>query len=323
MDPARSSRIANALKSVEALGKSLKLPTKLTDVISTGNKATNIVTKAAAEQVETSGFVRIIMYFMVGILLIFILLLGIDQWITPIFQRSPGGDGYIPIPGTDMSQVVWTELTEVANVYVGLAPTPPVSIGTPVPKSAPQITVIEGQPTYSLTMDIFIQNEYSQLSEQRVFFVMGSDVNSPTLRLGLDNTKNTVYATVFSSGGLQENVVIDNVPIRTPFRIGIVVTPHSMDGYLNGRLVMSRKLKNHPIPPSTGSVIFATSNIVKSDTVNPSGPSVVLSTGIKVLKLRAFGYSVPPTEMYGRMSDLTSKETFKPDMLSASGTCSS
>ena len=88
-------------------------------------------------------------------------------------------------------------------------------------------------------------------------------------------------------------------------------------------ILLKTKLKNHPIPPSTGSVIFATSNIVKPDTVNPNGPSVVLSSGIKVLNLRAFGYSVPPTEMYGRMSHLTSKDTFKPDMLSASGTCSS
>jgi hypothetical protein len=315
MDPARSSRIANALKSVEALGKSLKIPTKVTDIISSGNKATNIATKAGVEQVESSGFVRIIMYFMVGILLIFILLLGIDQWVTPIFQRSPGGDGYIPIPGTDMSQVVWTDLKEVSNIYIGIAPTPPVSIGTPAPKSPPQITVIEGQPTYSLTMDVFIENEYSNLPDQRIFFVMGTDVNSPTLRVGLDNTKNTVYISVFNSAGLQETAVIDNVPIRMPFRIGTVVTPFSLDGYLNGRLVMSRKLKNNPIPPSTGSVIFATSNIVKSN------PQTVISAGIKVLKIRAFGYSVPPTEMYGRMSDLTAKDTFNPVIPSSPGSC--
>jgi hypothetical protein len=80
---------------------------------------------------------------------------------------------------------------------------------------------------------------------------------------------------------------------------------------------MSRKLKNHPIPPSTGSVIFATSNIVKSN------PEIVISSGIKVLNVRAFGYSVPPTEMYGRMSDLTPKDTFKPVIPSSPGSCRS
>jgi hypothetical protein len=37
-----------------------------------------------------------------------------------------------------------------------------------------------------------------------------------------------------------------------------------------------------------------------------------LSKDIKVLKLRTFGYSVSPSEMQGRMYDLTANTTFNP-----------
>ena len=325
MNVGRSSKIAEALKNVESLGKTLKVPAVATNVAGVSSAAA--ATSQAIQQVKTSGFVSILMYVIAGILLIGILLLGIDQWITPVFQRSPGGDGYIPIPGTDMSQVIWPNLQSVTNITIGSAPTPIVAPGAPVPISPPNITVIEGQSTYGLTMDVFIQNEFPQNLptgyNQRVLFLMGATVDSPILRVGLDNSKNTIYVTIFDSAGKQQSVVLDNVPIRLPFRIGVVVAPFSMEGYLNGELVMTKKLNDPPISPAKGSVIFQTSNIVGVNTDGTSSSPIVLSTNIKVLNVRAFGYAVPPTEMMGRMNDLKEKAEFQPTTDSPLATCSS
>jgi hypothetical protein len=301
--------VAKALKSVEELAKSLKLP-------AVSVKPLQPKPDIAVTQTKTSGFVQIIMYIMAGILLICIILLGVDQWITPIFQRSPGGSGYIPIPGTDASQVVWLNLENVANVYIGKQPAQAPTIGLISSPPSPQMTVIEGQEVYSMTMDVFIQNEYSQKLplgyDQRILFVMGMSVDNPILRVGLDNTKNTIYVTVFDNNGNQQSVVIDNVPIRTPFRVGVVVKPYAMEGYMNGRLVMTKKLNKQSLSPATGSVIFSPSNIIGIDTNSANATPVVLSKDIKVLNVRGFGYAVPPTEMYGRMIDLKKVAEFKP-----------
>ena len=70
-------------KSIADLGKQLKIP-GLT-------QATNLEQKnAIGTPVAGTGFMRILMYIIAGILFIGIILLGVDQWITPIFQRGPG-----------------------------------------------------------------------------------------------------------------------------------------------------------------------------------------------------------------------------------------
>jgi len=76
-----------------------------------------------------------------------------------------------------------------------------------------------------------------------------------------------------------------------------------MEGYLNGMLVKTRQLDSTPINPTTGDKIFAPANIKANE--------VVLSKGIDVLNIRAFGYVASPAEMKARMSDLSSKSSFK------------
>jgi spore coat protein U-like protein len=224
------------------------------------------------------------MYFIAGILLIGIILLGVDQWITPIFQRSPGAPGYIPIPGTDLSQVYWKDLTQVANITVG-AVAPPAA-GQIVPLS---VTVLQAQTSYSLTMDVFIDNEYPQNlptgQTLRVFFTMAASPTGNGLQVSLDNSTNTVNITCFDSAGSQQSLFIDNVPIHTSFRIGLTISPNVMEGYLNGLLVKTKNLSSIPVPPAVGHKIFATSNIQytpTATTANPSPPPITLSTGISL-----------------------------------------
>jgi hypothetical protein len=244
-----------------------------------------------------SGFVRILMFFIAGILIIGVVLLAVDQWVTPVFQRSPGAQGYIPIPGTDKTEVFWLDPREIRDITVGQAV--PGAVADPEPLSAQSIA---DQESYSVTMDVLINNEYPQdigTATQRTFFIIGMTVNNLILRVGLHKSKNTVYITCFDSNSLEQSVQINNVPIYKPFRIGVVVTPKLLEGYLNGLLVQTTNLTTDPKPPVAGSKIFAPEKILTTDT-----PPKSLSANIKVQNVRTFGYAASPAEMKGRMGDL-------------------
>jgi hypothetical protein len=260
--------------------------------------------------VAGSGFVRIIMMIIAGILLIGILLLGVDQWITPIFQRSPGAQGYIPIPGTDTTEVFWLTPEEVSNIIVGQPPPSVSAPGSPEGVEPLSTRSILDQGSYSITMDVLINNEYPQdigTADQRTFFVISQTVDTPSIRVGLDNSKNTVYITCFDSERLQQSVQINNVPIYKPFRIGLVVTPYILEGYLNGDLVQTKRLKTQSISPTSGDRIFAPNNIVTS----MDSPPKSLSAHINVQNIRTFGYAALPAEMKARMRDLMTLQDYK------------
>jgi len=302
MEEARAGRIANIYNSIKSLGKNIKLP-GATNVSQNAPQVRN----AIGIPVQGSGFTRIAMYFIAGLLMIGIILLVVDQWVTPIFQRSPGAPGYIAIPGTDLTQSFWSSAIGVRDIVIGTPSKSVVPPGYPQPPTPLSVTVIEGQSSYSITMDILINDQYSQTlpagKSQRVFFVMSQTVENPSLQISLDNAKNTVYITCFDSNGYQQSVTIDNVPVFTPFRLGLTMSSYAMEGYLNGMLVKTRQLDSTPINPTTGDKIFAPANIKANE--------VVLSKGIDILNIRAFGYVASPAEMKARMSDLSSKSSFK------------
>lgn len=301
MDEGRAEKVTNVLKNIATLGKNIKKPS-----ITSISKLPEIK-NAIGVPVKNSGFLRILMYFIAGLLLIGILLLAVDQWITPIFQRTPGGAGYIPIPGNDSSQVFWTSRSDVRDITIGEVAPSPSTNGLPSVASPPSCTVLEGQHNYSITMDIMIDNEYPQElgigQNQRVFFTFSQRVESPSLRVSLDNEKNKIYITCFDKDGLQQSISLDNVPVHTPFRVGITMSTYTMEGYLNGLLVKTRQLDSSPIPPTTGDKIFAPANIIM-DGKN-------LSTGISVLNIRAFGSPISSSEMLARMNDLMTIDNFK------------
>ena len=300
MDISRAERIANVMKTTSQLGKNIKIP-------SSPLKMPTILGQAGPSRfIEGTGVLKIMMYVVAGLLLIGLILLGVDQWITPIFQRTPGGNGYIPIPGTDLSQEYWKTSATVANIMIGTPSSPQATSGAPVvpPLST---TVLEGQSNYSITMDIFIKDESPQvlgIEDRRIFFMLGQTPTTPTLIAWIANDKNTAYVTGINADGLQESAAIDNVPIHKPFRIGIVKSPLTLEVYLNGKLVMTRQQRSIDKIPTTGDVIYSPANII----VNGK----VLSQNIKVMNLRVFGYSVSPSEMLGRMGDLVTVDTFNP-----------
>jgi hypothetical protein len=313
MEQSRANKISEVLKNVSTLGKQLKKPGTSGQPGQSGQPAKiPEVKNAIGVPVEGTGFVRILMYVIAGILLIGIMLLAVDQWVTPVFQRSPGAPGYIPIPGTDTSQVFWKDSSMVKDITVG----PVATVDTPVGKITPlSVTNIEGAPSYSITLDITINDEYPQdipttpasnylAKGRRVFFIISNDsdgTTQPILEISLDNSLNKIYIISYNtaSSTREETVVIDNVPIHAPFRIGATVSTRMLEGYLNGMLVRSKNLIYPPTPPPSGFKIFDPSNIK----IGTGGSAKVLSRGISVLNVRAFGYVVSAAEMKSRMSD--------------------
>ena len=316
MDISRAEGIANIIKTTRQLGKNIKKPGTIKDI--TGLPGT-IGPSGLPKAVEGSGVLKVLMYIVAGLLLLGLLLLGIDQWITPIFIRRPGDNGYIPIPGTDTSQVYWQTTDSIADITIGTPIPPTVTAGSPTPTPPLFTTVIEGQSGYSITMDVFIQDEsipknFTSSSMLRTFFMLGTpssngiSVPSSILSVSLDPTINKVYITVYDPNSQPESATIDNVPIHKSFRIGVVKSPFILEAYLNGKLVMTKQLTSISKTPNTGDRILAPANI--KDTTG-----LVLSQNIKVMNVRTFGYMVSPSEMMGRMNDLITKPPASPSWL--------
>ena len=299
MDASRAQKIAQVLKDTKTLGKEIGKPV--------GGPAAAAASRAAIEATSrlptgtmATTIMKYVMYFIATLLAIGLLVLAIDQWITPVFKRLP-----YTLPGIDKTQAFWSNSSNVKEIIVGSPPVVGSSTNT-------YCSVLEGQPQYGISIDIKIEDEFPQESlkqeiiNDRIFFIIGS-VSSPKLQISLDNSINTVYIKSFS-GLLRENpktVLIENVPVHSPFRIGVVVKPTYMEAYLNGKLYSTVK--------------FATTNtalaLVNQDRVLP--PSAITMSnkaygaGIKVMNFRAFGYVPSAEELLSRMNDLTPDSSFE------------
>jgi hypothetical protein len=299
MDASRAQKIAQVLKDTKTLGKEIGKPV--------GGPAAAAASRAAIEATSrlptgtmATTIMKYVMYFIATLLAIGLLVLAIDQWITPVFKRLP-----YTLPGIDKTQAFWSNSFNVKEIIVGSPPVVGSSTNT-------YCSVLEGQPQYGISIDVKIEDEFPQESlkqeiiNDRIFFIIGS-VSSPKLQISLDNSINTVYIKSFS-GLLRENpktVLIENVPIHSPFRIGVVVKPTYMEAYLNGKLYSTVK--------------FATTNtalaLVNQDRILP--PSAITMSnkaygaGIKVMNFRAFGYVPSAEELLSRMNDLTPDSSFE------------
>lgn len=307
MDPSRSERIASVMKDITGLGRAIKKPTTLRYIPAGQSRL--------SEPLGGTQVVRILMIGVASLLLIGVILLCIDQWVTPIFQRAPGDGGYIPVPGIDPSEIFWLSSQTINDVKVGIlsptsSPATPSGytvLGLQTPPTATttlSTSVIENQANYSITMDVMITDEYPQTLGSdssgnpiihRTFFLLGPSLNIPTLKVSLDNLTNTCIITIFDSNRTVQSIEIDNVPIHKSFRIGISLSPYIMEGYLNGLLVKTRQLRVSTLLPQAGDTLFAPANIKINNNL--------VSDGIKIRNLRTFGYTVSSSEMKGRMND--------------------
>jgi hypothetical protein len=223
----------------------------------TGFIAKNIdVTKGAS--VPRSSFLRILSYFLAILVVVLVILLFVNYFITPIFRFQPGGPGIIPVPGFDDGKLFWNK----------------TSPGMIKNKDLP----ISNQCfDYTINLDVFIQNPLQFSIAPRVFFNRGGEINQkPTgdtllsvlgnynLAAALLPDTSDMIVSVLNANNNMENVVISNIPVQEPFRLTMVVMQQGMEVYVNGKLMKTRMFSATPksvladIYPSTGIEINVT-----------------------------------------------------------------
>jgi len=197
---------------------------------------------------SSSSIGGIIGYVISVIVIIIVILVIVNYTIMPIFRLYPGGPGYIPVPGGDTSQVFWKQGSIV-----------------PAPMSDASSNVVGVAFPWSFALDIDITNPMHISSGPRILFYRGPPISanpsssstSSTLS-GLLEKYNVAIAllpdttdltvSVLNSSMGMENVILRNVPVQTPFRVGVVLSDTAMEVYLNGLLQRTRTFESGTTP---------------------------------------------------------------------------
>jgi hypothetical protein len=180
--------------------------------------------------------------YLVGIaIIIFIIMLFIHFFITPIFSAQPGAPGIVTLPGLDSGVLFWNK-----------------SSPQMIPNSALPIQNMEYG--YSFIMDIFVINPHVHFSTHpRILFRRGGTLRqTPTgnTLAGIIENYNIVGAllpdandliiSVLNTSNHPENVIISNVPVQEPFRLGVVLMNQALEVYINGHLMKTRAFSAPP-----------------------------------------------------------------------------
>ena len=245
----------------------------------------------------------------IGIILTIILFL-IHYTLYPIFSLQPGDPGIIPVPGFADNQAFWK-------------PTGSVTTFTDLSDIATKVQT--NTYNYSFSLDISIQDPYVSMNNgYSVIFSRGGTVNSSpeanssikgsvsnyNVAIALAPGNTDLVVSVLNSDGNPDNILIPNVPVKTPFRIGVVIMSTVFEVYLNGKLVSTRKLTSGatgnytgPFHPPVGNVARAVrvgnllvwNRVASSGNIRYAKPSLMStidkdssSTGGSCLSLSSF-----------------------------------
>lgn len=231
------------------------------------------------------------------LVIIVVILLFIHFTVRPIFQLVPGGPGFIPIPGLSDGEVYWKNAKGVAQLR--------------------EDKLITKYPTqnYSFTLDIFVRDPTSILAQTfqspmpNTVFSRGS---SPTQGLAEQNTvrvmlvpgTNDLQVIVRNANRIDEGITLPNVPVQTPFRLGVVIMDVAFEVYVNGRLMKTRSLDAPPI----GTVGFITP------------PQGTFANMVKVGNLHMWSRTLSPSEIRYSQPSLMSASLFSNDPLTGTTT---
>lgn len=246
-----------------------------------------------------SSFARIGAYLLAILIVLFVILLFVHFFITPVFSLHPGAPGIIPVPGWDDGVLYWeyTNPSQILN------------------KDLPIQNQYCG---YSLVMDVFIQNPLQFSKQPRIFFSRGGNrLNPPTgdtvlgvmnqynLIAGLLPDTNDLIVSVLNKDHNMENVIVSNVPIQEPFRLGIVLMEQALEVYMNGQLVKTRTFSAQPMD-------------VKGDIYPATGVEANMA---KIRNLKIWPRILTTNELRYAKPALSSSDDFNPSPIPTSTSC--
>lgn len=182
-----------------------------------------------------------IAYILAIAIVIFVILVFVHYFISPIFRLHPGSPGIIPVPGWDDGTLFWNK-------------------GNSGPISNNDLPISQQYFGYSVIMDVFVENPFQFSKYHRVIFNRGGQRLTPpsgdtlvgvidkyNLTVALLPDTNDLVVSVLNSKNNMENVVISNIPVQEPFRLGIVVMDNALEVYINGQLVKTRTFLDLPL----------------------------------------------------------------------------
>jgi hypothetical protein len=197
-----------------------------------------------------SGVLQYVFYFFTLTVIVLLVLTLVHFTIRPIFKTSDTSKGVIPLPGfTTPVPVFWQTENTIQPIAENQTP---VSTRTE---------------NYSYILDIQLDNPTAQTQNPRVLFVRGPPMTAPsasasvdansTIRSIVPNFNTIVYLNRLTNdlnvslqcaeqrSGLdpvisEANILIENIPIRKPIRLGVMVGSRVLEVYVNGYLARSK-----------------------------------------------------------------------------------
>jgi len=189
-------------------------------------------------------------YILAIVICLFVILIFIHYTITPVFQLHPGGSGFIRVPGFDDGALYW-QSSKVSDIMNS------------------KTVVASLYQNYSFTLDIFITDPMQFSKAPRILFcrttsppTTGASAlsllpgSSSTLTsilpvyniaVALTPDTNDLIVSVLSADNNMENILLSNVPVQTPFRLGVVLMEKALEVYVNGNLMKTRAFASAPM----------------------------------------------------------------------------
>ena len=234
------------------------------------------------------------------ILVILIILIVVHYTITPIFRFTPGGKGFIVVPGItrDDGAIYWEQtyphgpLLEQDTIFGGDAA---------ISKN------------YTMSIDFYFNDLNNGLNKDNIrplfyrYNPVGQGIDY-SIGIFLDPQVNDILIQVQTVTGDTEVIRLRNVVAKVPIRVGVVVGEQYFEAYRNGSLVATRRLMSAPKaaagvfwaePGSTpGSATMDAATIVKTGVcppvaAGPLGGAVNLHLWRRVLSPGELKFSTP------------------------------
>ena len=253
-------------------------------------------TSSIDKSIDKSSIYRIAAYVFSILIVTIIIVLFIHFFITPMSNFLPISPGKL---GFDDGILFWDKTNS------SLIPNKNLPIS--------QIYF-----NYSLNLDMFIQNQYQFSNYPRILFSRGAEYrDKPTgntvlgvlsnynLVIALKSDINDLIVSVLNKDNHMELVIIPNIPIQEPFRVGIVVLELALEVYLNGLLV---KTQAFGAPPKD----------VKGDISPAKGSELNIA---KIRNLKIWPRILTTSEIRFAKPGLSSTKQFAPSPIPTTSSC--
>ena len=224
------------------------------------------------------SIVQLMFYLSTFALVGFLLLIVLHYTTYPVFSFMPGAPGIISVP------VPTNRQQDFVNAIA------------PADKSADFKNILSSQ--YTLSFDAFIQSDFVIQNAPRIllynsvnpFILSATDtistvrVTNTNLIVYLDSQINDLYVRVITGPSTYiESKPIKNIPLRTPFRITIMLSSVLLEVYLNGALQQTLPLGNTPPATTRSSAFF--------------GPPVLVQQAVTVTNISYWNTMLPSTSI--------------------------